>query len=63
MFKIRAKHDGFRRVGEVFFKKAKDFPDDYFSDEQIEQLMAEPELEAVHLPDQNDTESDKKETI
>lgn len=51
MIRITSKVDGFRRGGLAHSRKATDYPDGYFSDAQLAQLEAEPNLVVQQLPD------------
>jgi len=42
MIKIKATKEGFRRAGVAHSKTFKEYPDDFFSEEQLAQLEAEP---------------------
>lgn len=44
MIEITSKQEGFRRCGAAHGVKAKQYPDDAFNEEQLEQLQAEPML-------------------
>jgi len=54
MIKVKAKREGFRRAGVSFSKDGKTYPDDFFSEKQLEQIEAEPMLEVSYLPDLKD---------
>lgn len=45
MIRIRSHQDGFRRAGMAHSKEWKEYPDDHFTEEQLEQLKAEPVLQ------------------
>jgi len=42
MIKVKATKEGFRRAGVAHSKEFKEYPDDFFSEEQLAQLEAEP---------------------
>ena len=44
---IQSRHDGFRRCGEVHTRAGRSFPEGHFTDEQLEQLNADPEITMV----------------
>jgi len=44
---IQSRRDGFRRCGEVHTRKGREFADDHFTEEQLEQLDADPEITMV----------------
>jgi len=49
MIRITSKIDGFRRAGVAHSSRPSDYPDGYFSDKQLAQLEAEPNLIVQHL--------------
>ena len=51
MIQIVSKKDGFRRGGVAHPDKPKDYPDDFFSKDQLEAMENEPMLFVTHLPD------------
>lgn len=61
MYKIRAMKEGFRRAGISFSKEAKTYPEELFTEEQIQQLQDEPMIEIQHLPDLKDADSDEED--
>ena len=44
---IQSHRDGFRRCGEVHTRKGREFADDHFTEEQLGQLNADPEITMV----------------
>lgn len=51
---IIAKRDGFRRCGIAHPGKPTSYPDDFFSDEQLEALRKEPQLILTYVQDEFD---------
>jgi hypothetical protein len=51
MISIRSLNDGFRRAGQSFTREPKQYPNDFFTEAQLEALETEPMLEVKHLPD------------
>ncbi|KQC03147.1 MAG: hypothetical protein APR55_07115 [Methanolinea sp. SDB] len=51
MIRIISKKDGFRRGGVAHPAKPKDYPDDFFDNEQLEALKNEPMLVVQELAD------------
>jgi len=49
MIFIQSKNEGFRRAGVAHTKKGKEFPDDFFTFDQLELLKNEPMLEVSCL--------------
>ena len=44
MIKVRALHEGFRRGGVAHSTTAKEYPDGFFTDEQLKQLGEDPNI-------------------
>lgn len=64
MIQIVSKKDGFRRGGVAHPGKPKDYPDDFFSKDQLEAIEKEPMLFVTHLPDSPKIEAlEKKEPV
>lgn len=58
---IQSHRDGFRRCGEVHTRKGREFADDHFTEEQLGQLNADPEITMVAgVVDEDKTQSGTK---
>jgi len=51
MIRIRSRQDGFRRAGVAHPSKQTEYPDDFFTSEQIDAIMADDMLVAEIIPD------------
>lgn len=51
MIRIRAQKDGFRRCGEVYGTRWKEYRDRFFTESQVEILRAEPMLQVEVIPE------------
>lgn len=51
MISIRSLNEGFRRAGKSFTRQPQLFKNDAFTEDQLDQLQAEPMLEVKILPD------------
>ena len=51
MISIRSLNEGFRRAGQNFTREPKQFPNDFFTEDQLVALETEPMLEVKILPD------------
>jgi len=60
MIQIVSKKDGFRRGGVAHPDKPKDYPDDFFKEDQLEAIENEPMLFVTHLPDLPKKDSDEE---
>ena len=50
MIRIQSKKEGFRRCGIAHPAASTDYKDDFFTDEQLAQLKAEPMLFVLEVP-------------
>lgn len=55
MIVITSRKDGFRRAGIAHPARSTGYPDDFFSDEQLRLLEAEPMLTVAKEPDVSDS--------
>ena len=55
MIVITSRKDGFRRAGIAHPARPTGYPDDFFSDEQLRLLEAEPMLTVAKEPDASDS--------
>jgi hypothetical protein len=60
MIRIRSHQEGFRRAGVAHSKEWKEYADDHFTAEQLEQLVNEPMLQVEEVD--GEPESDKGDT-
>ena len=51
MISIRSLNEGFRRAGQTFTRQPRQYPNDFFTEDQLVALETEPMLEVKHLPD------------
>jgi hypothetical protein len=51
MIFIQSKTDGFRRCGEAHSTAGRQFSDERFTDEELAEMEADPELMVRHIPD------------
>jgi len=51
MFIIRSKNDGFRRCGIAHTKAGKEFADDFFTEDQLAALKADPMITVDYVND------------
>ncbi len=58
---IRSTTEGFRRCGEAHSKNPVTWPDDHFSEDELEILMAEPKLSVTITPAETVPENEKPE--
>jgi len=62
MIQIKSKYDGFRRCGVAHTKAGQEFPDDFFTAEQIKQMENDPMITVIRTIEPEITEPEPEKT-